>query len=93
MVLNNKGQVMFYMLMLAVTVIILALALVAVVKIQVDTAREPTTDTNVGLDCNNSSISDYQKGQCFITDVTTPYFFFGLIAIALLVAGAKALST
>jgi hypothetical protein len=42
-------------------------------------ARNSTSDTQVGLDCDNESISDFTKSQCFITDISTPYFFFGLI--------------
>ena len=92
MVLMNKGgQVIFYTLMIFVTIVILAMALVSVVKSQVDDARNPTSDTAVGLDCSNSSISDYQKGQCLLTDLTTPYFFFGLLGIAGLIVGARVL--
>jgi hypothetical protein len=89
MVLNNKGQTIFFSLMLFVAVIVLAMALVVVVKSFVDDARAPTSDTQVGLDCSNSSISDYQKGQCMLTDLATPYFFYGLIGIAALIIGAK----
>ena len=89
MVLNNRGQTVFYTLMLMIVVVVLALAIVPVVKSFVDDARSPTSDTAVGLDCNNETISDYQKGQCMLTDLATPYFFFGLLGIAALVIGAK----
>ena len=87
--MNNNGQVVFFALMLGICIVIVALAIVPVVKSFVDDARAPTSETAVGLDCDNETISDYQKGQCLITDISTPYFFFGLIAIALLVIGAK----
>ena len=77
--------------MLAVAIIVVALSLVVVINQFVSDARQPNSDTAVGLDCNNSSISDYQKGQCVLTDLATPYFFFGLIGIAALVIGAKVL--
>ena len=88
MVLNKRGQ-MFYTIMLGLVVIIIALAIAPVVLSFVNDARAPTSDTAVGLDCGNSSISDYQKGQCVLTDLATPYFFFGLLAIAGIVIGAK----
>lgn len=88
--MNNNGQVVFFALMLGICIIIVALGIIPVLKTFVDDARAPTSDTAVGLDCNNETISDYQKGQCMITDVSLPYFFLGLIAIALLVIGAKA---
>jgi hypothetical protein len=88
--MNNKGQVVFFGLMLGVLVVVIALALVPTLKTFVDDARSPTSDTAVGLDCDNETISDYQKSQCVITDLSLPYFFLGLIGIALLVIGAKA---
>jgi len=91
MVLNSKGQIFFYTLMLSVAIIVLSMALVVVVKQGVDTARAPSTDDSVGLDCGNSSISDFQQGQCILTDLATPYFFFGFLAIAGMVIGAKLL--
>ena len=89
MVLNNKGQVIFYTFMIMALIFVIALALVPVVKNFVDDARAPTSETAVGLDCSNNSISDYQKGQCMITDLATPYWFFGLLSIAALIVGAK----
>ena len=87
--MNNNGQVVFYTLMLGIVVVILALSLAPIVNTFATDARNVTDDTRVGLDCNNSSISDYQKSQCILTDIATPYFFYGLIGIALLIIGAK----
>jgi hypothetical protein len=90
MVLKNKrGQVIFFTLMLSVVVVLLAMALIPVVNEFATGAMNGTSDTAVGLDCGNSSISDYTKGQCVLTDAATPYFFFGFIGIALLIIGAK----
>lgn len=89
MVLNQKGQAIFYTLMLGVVVFVLALALIPVVKMTVDDSMNTTDNTHVGLDCSNSSIPDWQKSQCVLTDTATPYFFFGLIGIALLIIGAR----
>lgn len=88
--MNNRGQVVFFALMLGILIVVMALGVIPVLKSFTDTAMSPTTDTNVGLDCGNDSISDYQKSQCTLTDLSLPYFFLGLIGIALLVIGAKA---
>ena len=92
MVMNNRGQTVFFVLMLGVLVVVLALGLVPVVNDFVVDARNTTSDTQVGLDCNNESISDYQKSQCMLVDVTLPYWFFGMLGIALLVIGARAVA-
>ena len=90
--MNPRGQVVFFGLMLGVCIIVLALGIIPVLKSFTDEARAASTDSSVGLDCSNESISDYQKSQCTMTDLTLPYFFLGLIGIALLVIGAKAVS-
>jgi len=83
MVLNNNGQVFFYTLMLGILVLVLALALAGPVKDIVDSARNQTTDEGVpGLDCTNSSISNFDKGTCVIVDLTIFHFIGGLIFIA-----------
>lgn len=91
--MNNRGQVVFFVLMLGIVVVLLAMALAPIVNQVATDARNVTTNTQVGLDCSNSSISDYQKSQCILVDVATPYFFFGLVGIALLIMGAKWLLT
>jgi len=87
--MNTKGQAVFYTFMLAIVIIILAMALAVPVKQHIDVVRGNNTATQQGLDCANSSITDYQKGQCVLTDLTIPYFFFGLLAISGIVVGAK----
>lgn len=87
--MNTKGQVIFFTLMLGITIFIIAMGLIPVVNNMTQDAMNSTSDTRVGLDCANESITDYVKSQCIMTDLTTPYFFFGLIGIALLVIGAK----
>lgn len=89
MVVNKRGQVMFYSVMLSVTLIILAMAMTPVVKQFVDDSRNSTTDTRQGLDCSNESISDFQQAQCVIVDMATPYFFFAMLGIAGIIIGAK----
>jgi len=79
----------FYLMMLAVIVIILAIALANPLKEFVNDARAPSSDTAVGLDCNNSTISDFQKAQCTLTDLSLPYFIIGLVGLAGIIIGAK----
>lgn len=87
--MNNKAQTIFYTFMLGIVIIILALALAPAVKISVDDARNTTTDSRQGLDCENNSISDFDKSTCITTDMSIPYFVLGIIAIGLIVIGAK----
>lgn len=89
MVLKKRGQVLFYTFMMGILIIVLAMAIAPTLNTVVQDARGNTTDTNLGMDCQNESITDYQKSQCILVDLVTPYFFFGLIGIALLVIGAK----
>ena len=91
MVLGNKGQIFFYTFMMAIVVLVLAVALAYPLSQTVSDARGNSTEQSVGLDCANTTISNFQKGQCIITDLATPYFIIGLIAIAGMVIGAKTL--
>lgn len=90
--MNSKGQVIFYSFMLGVVVIVLALAFAPTLKVFTDTARSNSTDTNVGLGCTNSSISDYDKGACTIVDLNMPYFIIGIVSLAGIVIGARVIS-
>lgn len=87
--LNSRGQVFFYTLMLAIVVVVLGLALVIPVNQTVESAMQNDTASAQGLDCSNSSISAFQKSSCVITDLATPYYLFGMIAIASMIIGAK----
>lgn len=80
--MNNRGQVVFISLMIAIVVLILALALAPAVKQSTDTARNVSTNSSIGLDCDNASISNFKKGACVATDVTLPYFIGFLIFFA-----------
>lgn len=39
------------------------------------------TIENIGLDCDNASVSNFVKGTCVITDFSMFYFFAALILI------------
>lgn len=91
MVLNNRGQAVFYTFMIALVVIILAIAFAPTLKQFTDSARNSSSDTQVGLDCNNESISNFDKANCVVVDLGLPYFILGLIGIAGVIFGAKLL--
>ena len=89
MVLKKKGQVQLYVFMLAMVIIILALAIAPAVKQSVDIARNQTNGDTIGMDCSNSSISNFQKAGCIAADITIFHFIGGLIMIAGSVLAAK----
>jgi len=90
MVLNKRGQIIFYGLMLGAIVIVLALALAPATKQFVDGARNETSLVGGdGLNCTNPALSVYDKGACQITDLTLPYFIGGLIFIGVIAITAK----
>ena len=79
--MNKHGQVFGYTLALGLVVIILALALAPVGQSFINSAMNQTVGDTVGLDCDNSSISNFDKGTCVIVDFSAAYFFGGLIFI------------
>lgn len=88
--MNKQGITFFLTMMLGLTIIILGLALVPVIKDFNEDARNTTTlDGADGLDCNNSSISDFQSAACLSNDITTYGFGGLLIAIGLAVILGK----
>lgn len=89
MVLNNKGQVYLVSIMIATIFIVFALAVAPTIKQFVDDARNPSTDSSVGLDCSNTSISKYDKATCIAVDTFNPYFVGFLVFAAGLIITAK----
>lgn len=88
--MNKQGVAFFLTMMLGISIIILGLALVPVIKDFNEDARNTTTlDGAGGLDCNNTSISDFQSAACLSNDVTTYGFGGLLIAIGLAVIVGK----
>ena len=77
--MNNKGQAVMVALMIGVVFIVLAMAFAPTLKIFSDNARNTTSETSVGLDCSNESISDWDKANCVATDSMMPYFVGFLI--------------
>lgn len=90
--MNNNGQVMFFTFMLALTVLVLALALAFPVKEAIDNATNYTNSSTVSnLDCNNASISTFDKGTCIVADLSMFYFIGGLIFLAGTILAARVL--
>ncbi len=87
--MNLKGQLFFFTLMLAVVVIIMALALAPSILTFTSDARNATINGNPAMDCDNSSISDFDNAACIVTDLTLPYFLGIMIAIAGAMIGAR----
>jgi len=90
--MKRKGSALLFSLMLGLTIIVLALALAPAVKTQIDNVRNTTYSESIdgdsnpvqltGLDCENPSISKYDKAACVTTDLTIFYFIAGLIFVA-----------
>jgi len=80
--MNRRGQVMIFLLMFGVVVIILALSFAKPLNQFTEIARNQTNGDQIGLDCDNTSISDFDQGTCVIIDTYTPYFIGFLIAFA-----------
>lgn len=87
--MEKKGQVIFFGLMLGLVIIILALAIAPAIMQSVGDARNVTNGDTIGMDCSNSSISDFDKAACVTTDLTTFYFVGALIFIGGAIITAK----
>lgn len=79
--MNRKAQVQIYAFMIAATILVLVLALAPSVKEATDNARNQTVGDLIGMDCDNSSISDFQKAGCLASDLNMFYFIGSLIFI------------
>jgi len=80
--MNNRGQVLFFTFMIEVCVFLLALAFAPVLKQSVENSRG-------SMDCNNESISDFNKLACISSDVSLFSFIIGMICLAGLIIGAR----
>jgi len=79
---NKKASVMIYSVMLGVVVIILALALAPAGKQVIGSAMNVTVGDSIGMDCGNSSISNFDKATCTAVDITLPYFIGFLLFLS-----------
>lgn len=87
--MNKSGQVIIYGLMLALVILILSLSFAGPIRTFVDNARNTTSEFGDGLDCNNVTISDYNKAACTSTDLSLPLFIGILLFFVGIVIGAK----
>ncbi len=78
--MNNKGQMIFLGFMVMMAVIVLTFGVAPMVKEIVDDTRNSSN-----MDCNNSSISDFDKVACVTIDMGMFYFIAGMIALAIAV--------
>ena len=65
---------MLYGLMLGLVVIILALALAPTLQEFTGNAMNQTVGDTIGLDCDNVTISNFDKATCVATDLSMFYF-------------------
>lgn len=87
--MDKTGQVWGYALMIGIVVIILALALAPAGNDFITSSMNASVGNTIGLDCDNSSISNFDKGACVVTDFSLFYFFGGLLLIGIAVMSAK----
>ena len=74
--MNNNGQVFLYSIMLGLTIIVLVLAFAPAVKSFSDSAMNQSN-----LDCDNSSISSFDKATCVAVDVGFNFYFLGSLVL------------
>ena len=92
--MNDKGQagiVYIYGLCLGIVILLLALYLAPALSESIETTRNVSSGDFYGLDCTNSSISNFNKITCYATDLSLPYFIGFLILLALAIIGGKIL--
>jgi len=87
--MNKSGSVVVYTLMLGMIIIILALALAPPVQDFIDGAMNESSGDTQGLDCNNESISNFDKAACVSIDISLFYFIGALIFIGGLIITSK----
>jgi hypothetical protein len=75
--------------MLGLTIILLALGLAFPIRESTDNAMNATSENSIGLDCNNESISSFDKISCYATDLTPFYFVGSIIVIGGVIFGSK----
>ena len=92
--MNKNGQVIFFAFMIGLTVLVLALGLAFPVKQIVDDTTNysgNSTSSGQSLNCNNASLSTYDKGACVVADMSMFYFIGGLIFLVGSILAARIL--
>jgi len=79
---KRKGQTAVYGFMLGLIILIVALALAPAIVEQTNSARNATSNEGgvekIGLDCGNSTISNFDKATCYAVDLS-PFYFIGIL--------------
>jgi hypothetical protein len=78
--MNKKGSGIFVGFMIMMAMIVLTFGMSPMVKEIIDQTRNSSN-----MDCDNSSISDFDKVACVTIDMGMFYFIAGLITLALAV--------
>jgi cellobiose-specific phosphotransferase system component IIC len=86
--MNNKGQTIFYGLMLGITILVLALALSPAVRDFTTGAMNDTVSDTIGLNCSGTT-DNFIKATCIVTDMSLFYFIGILVFMAGAVVTAK----
>ncbi len=80
--MNKQGQQKLFGLMIAMTIIVLGLALAFPTSDAAERARNESSGDVIGMDCQNSSISNVNRVSCIVVEIMPFYFIGTLIFIA-----------
>lgn len=78
---NNKGQVFFYTLMVGVCIVILGMAFAPAIM-------QVTRDAMDNLTCDTPA-NDFDQATCWYMDINKVMFVGGIILVGFAVIGAK----
>ena len=78
---NCGSATIIYGMMIGILVILLALYLAPAVSDFNKIAMNSTDGDTIGLDCDNSSISNYDKATCIVVDLNLFWFIGALLFI------------
>ena len=96
--MNKKGITALVTIPIAIVILVLALAFAGPIKEAVDGARSQNntyiasgnaTVPDTGLNCNNTTLSDFDDATCLFVDLFTPLYIALMIGLAFLIVGAK----
>ena len=86
---SKKGQAVIFGLCLGLTIIILGLAIAPALSESINNARNATSGDTLGLDCDNESISNFNKATCIISDLSLFYVIGFIIFLGGSVVAAR----
>ncbi len=69
--------------------IVLVFGMAPMIKEVTDQSRNVTHVNQTAMDCDNSSISDFDKAACVVIDMGMFYFIAGIIALAIAVFASR----